>query len=185
MVGRTLPVVPELVDRIDPELITCAQKHSGISVFTGVGEHTREGNDLCDERIRRYRKSSHVGQMNGPPGARMRVALTGLTVRYFRDVEGQDVLLFIDNIFRSHKLVQKYLPFAGAYTFSPLVINQPHSKWVNCRNVSSTEGFCNLYQAIYVPADDYDPAPAAAQLTWTQQLAWNVSGSNWGFTLLR
>ena len=137
-VGKTT-IIQELIHNI-------AQEHGGISVFTGVGERTREGNDLYFEM-----KASGVlsktamvfGQMNEPPGARMRVALTGLTIaEYFRDVEGLDVLLFIDNIFR--------------FTQAGTEMGQLQE-----RITSTKKGSITSIQAVYVPADDYtDPAPA-------------------------
>ena len=132
-VGKTA-IIQELIHNI-------AQEHGGISVFTGVGERTREGNDLYFEM-----KASGVlsktamvfGQMNEPPGARMRVAFTGLTLaEYFRDVEGQDVLLFIDNIFRFHSGWFRGICFAWSYAICRrLSANTWQQKWVNCRNES-------------------------------------------------
>ena len=140
-VGKTV-LIQELIHNI-------AQEHGGISVFTGVGERSREGNDLYWEMKESgvIEKTAMVfGQMNEPPGARMRVALTGLTIaEYFRDVEGQDVLLFIDNIFRFTQ--------AGSEV-SALLGRMPSAV---------KKGSVTSIQAIYVPADDYtDPAPATA-----------------------
>ena len=146
-VGKTV-IIMELINNI-------AKQHGGISVFTGVGERTREGNDLYNEMQESgvINKTALVyGQMNEPPGARMRVALSGLTMaEYFRDVEGQDVLLFIDNIFRFTQ--------AGSEV-SALLGRMPSA--VGYQPITSTKkGSITSVQAVYVPADDLtDPAPA-------------------------
>ena len=158
-VGKTTNI-QELIHNI-------AQEHNGISVFTGVGERTREGNDLYFEM-----KASGVldktamvfGQMNEPPGARMRVALTGLTIaEYFRDVEGQDVLLFIDNIFRFTQAGSEVSALLGripsAVGYQPTLATEMGQ--LQERITSTKKGSITSIQAVYVPADDYtDPAPA-------------------------
>ena len=152
------------------ELINNVQKgHGGRSVFCGVGERTREGNDLYLEM-----KESKVldsvaliyGQMNEPPGARLRVGLSGLTVaEYFRDVEGQDVLVFIDNIFRFTQAGSEVSALLGrmpsAVGYQPTLATEMGD--LQERITSTTRGSITSVQAIYVPADDLtDPAPAAA-----------------------
>ncbi|USJ85257.1 F0F1 ATP synthase subunit beta [Lactiplantibacillus pentosus] len=158
-VGKTV-LIQELIHNI-------AQEHNGISVFTGVGERTREGNDLYFEM-----KGSGVlkntamvyGQMNEPPGARMRVALTGLTIaEYFRDVQGQDVLLFIDNIFRFTQAGSEVSALLGripsAVGYQPTLATEMGQ--LQERITSTKKGSVTSIQAVYVPADDYtDPAPA-------------------------
>ena len=158
-VGKTT-IIQELIHNI-------AQEHGGISVFTGVGERTREGNDLYFEM-----KASGVlsktamvfGQMNEPPGARMRVALTGLTIaEYFRDVEGLDVLLFIDNIFRFTQPGSEVSALLGrmpsAVGYQPTLATEMGQ--LQERITSTKKGSITSIQAVYVPADDYtDPAPA-------------------------
>lgn len=158
-VGKTV-LIQELIHNI-------AQGHNGISVFTGVGERTREGNDMYFEM-----KSSGVldktamvyGQMNEPPGARMRVALTGLTIaEYFRDVKGQDVLLFIDNIFRFTQAGSEVSALLGripsAVGYQPTLATEMGQ--LQERITSTKKGSITSIQAVYVPADDYtDPAPA-------------------------
>ena len=158
-VGKTV-LIQELIHNI-------AQEHGGISVFTGVGERTREGNDLYFEM-----KASGVlkntamvyGQMNEPPGARMRVALTGLTIaEYFRDVQGQDVLLFIDNIFRFTQAGSEVSALLGripsAVGYQPTLATEMGQ--LQERITSTKKGSVTSIQAVYVPADDYtDPAPA-------------------------
>ncbi len=160
-VGKTV-IIMELIHNI-------AQEHGGKSVFCGVGERTREGNDLWLEM-----KESGVldataliyGQMNEPPGARLRVGLTGLTVaEYFRDVEGQDVLLFIDNIFRFSQAGSEVSALLGrmpsAVGYQPTLATEMGN--LQERITSTTRGSITSVQAIYVPADDLtDPAPAAA-----------------------
>jgi len=159
VVGKTV-LIQELIHNI-------AQEHNGISVFTGVGERTREGNDLYFEM-----KESGVlkntamvyGQMNEPPGARMRVALTGLTIaEYFRDVQGQDVLLFIDNIFRFTQAGSEVSALLGripsAVGYQPTLATEMGQ--LQERITSTKKGSVTSIQAVYVPADDYtDPAPA-------------------------
>lgn len=158
-VGKTV-LIQELINNI-------AQGHGGISVFAGVGERTREGNDLYFEM-----KDSGViaktamvfGQMNEPPGARMRVALTGLTMaEHFRDQEGQDVLLFIDNIFRFTQAGSEVSALLGrmpsAVGYQPTLATEMGQ--LQERITSTTKGSVTSIQAVYVPADDYtDPAPA-------------------------
>lgn len=160
-VGKTV-LIQELIHNI-------AQEHGGISVFTGVGERTREGNDLYYEMKESgvIEKTAMVfGQMNEPPGARMRVALTGLTIaEYFRDVEGQDVLLFIDNIFRFTQAGSEVSALLGrmpsAVGYQPTLATEMGQ--LQERITSTKKGSVTSIQAIYVPADDYtDPAPATA-----------------------
>lgn len=160
-VGKTV-LIQELINNI-------AQEHGGISVFTGVGERTREGNDLYFEMKESgvIEKTAMVfGQMNEPPGARMRVALTGLTIaEYFRDVEGQDVLLFIDNIFRFTQAGSEVSALLGrmpsAVGYQPTLATEMGQ--LQERITSTQKGSITSIQAIYVPADDYtDPAPATA-----------------------
>ncbi|MEY8462104.1 F0F1 ATP synthase subunit beta [Streptococcus merionis] len=160
-VGKTV-LIQELIHNI-------AQEHGGISVFTGVGERTREGNDLYWEMKESgvIEKTAMVfGQMNEPPGARMRVALTGLTLaEYFRDVEGQDVLLFIDNIFRFTQAGSEVSALLGrmpsAVGYQPTLATEMGQ--LQERITSTNKGSVTSIQAIYVPADDYtDPAPATA-----------------------
>ena len=159
-VGKTV-LIQELIHNI-------AQEHGGISVFTGVGERTREGNDLYWEMKESgvIEKTAMVfGQMNEPPGARMRVALTGLTIaEYFRDVEGQDVLLFIDNIFRFTQAGSEVSALLGrmpsAVGYQPTLATEMGQ--LQERITSTKKGSVTSIQAIYVPADDYtDPAPTA------------------------
>lgn len=159
-VGKSV-IVMELIHNI-------AKKHGGFSVFCGVGERTREGNDLWLEM-----KDSGVlsktclvfGQMNEPPGARLRVALTGLTMaEYFRDVEHQDVLLFVDNIFRYIQAGSEVSTLLGrmpsAVGYQPNLSTQVGE--LQERIASTKTGSITSVQAIYVPADDYtDPAPAS------------------------
>ena len=160
-VGKTV-LIQELIHNI-------AQEHGGISVFTGVGERTREGNDLYWEMKESgvIEKTAMVfGQMNEPPGARMRVALTGLTIaEYFRDVEKQDVLLFIDNIFRFPQAGSEVSALLGrmpsAVGYQPTLATEMGQ--LQERITSTKQGSVTSIQAIYVPADDYtDPAPATA-----------------------
>jgi F-type H+/Na+-transporting ATPase subunit beta len=160
-VGKTV-LIQELIHNI-------AQEHGGLSVFSGVGERTREGNDLYYEM-----KDSGVisktamvfGQMNEPPGARMRVALTGLTMaEYFRDTEGQDVLFFVDNIFRFTQAGSEVSALLGrlpsAVGYQPTLATEMGQ--LQERITSTKTGSVTSIQAIYVPADDYtDPAPATA-----------------------
>ena len=158
-VGKTV-LIMELINNI-------AKEHGGLSVFTGVGERTREGNDLYNEM-----KESGVlgntslvyGQMNEPPGARMRVALSGLTMaEYFRDAEGQDVLLFIDNIFRFTQAGSEVSALLGrmpsAVGYQPTLATEMGA--LQERITSTKRGSITSVQAVYVPADDLtDPAPA-------------------------
>jgi F-type H+-transporting ATPase subunit beta len=167
-VGKTV-IIQELINNI-------AMKHGGVSVFTGVGERTREGNDLWLEMQESgivdphdWRKSKVAlvyGQMTEPPGARLRVGLTGLTVaEYFRDEEGQDVLLFIDNIFRFTQAGSEVSALLGrmpsAVGYQPNLATEMGD--LQERITSTKRGSITSVQAIYVPADDYtDPAPATA-----------------------
>ncbi|MBS4195844.1 F0F1 ATP synthase subunit beta [Lederbergia citri] len=158
-VGKTV-LIQELINNI-------AQEHGGISVFAGVGERTREGNDLYYEMKDSgvINKTAMVfGQMNEPPGARMRVALTGLTMaEYFRDEQGQDVLFFIDNIFRFTQAGSEVSALLGrmpsAVGYQPTLATEMGQ--LQERITSTNVGSVTSIQAIYVPADDYtDPAPA-------------------------
>ncbi|MBQ1895050.1 MAG: F0F1 ATP synthase subunit beta [Clostridiales bacterium] len=158
-VGKTV-LIMELINNI-------AKEHGGLSVFTGVGERTREGNDLYNEMKESgvLDKTSLVyGQMNEPPGARMRVALSGLTMaEYFRDTEGQDVLLFIDNIFRFTQAGSEVSALLGrmpsAVGYQPTLANEMGA--LQERITSTVKGSITSVQAVYVPADDLtDPAPA-------------------------
>merc|ERR1719397_1944194 len=165
-VGKTV-VIMELIHNI-------ALKHGGYSVFAGVGERTREGNDLYHEMmasgvIKKAKapgsKAALVyGQMNEPPGARARVALTGLTVaEYFRDEEGQDVLLFVDNIFRFTQAGSEVSALLGripsAVGYQPTLATDLAS--LQERITTTQKGSITSVQAVYVPADDLtDPAPA-------------------------
>lgn len=160
-VGKTV-IIQELINNI-------AQEHGGYSVFAGVGERTREGNDLWLEMKESgvINKTALVfGQMNEPPGARLRVALTGLTVaEYFRDEEGRDVLLFIDNIFRFTQAGSEVSALLGrmpsAVGYQPNLATEMGA--LQERITSTDKGSITSVQAIYVPADDLtDPAPAAA-----------------------
>ncbi len=175
-VGKTV-LIMELINNI-------AKQHGGISVFTGVGERTREGNDLYNEM-----KQSGVlkntalvyGQMNEPPGARMRVGLSGLTMaEYFRDTEGQDVLLFIDNIFRFTQAGSEVSALLGrmpsAVGYQPTLATEMGA--LQERITSTKNGSITSIQAVYVPADDLtDPAPATtfAHLDATTVLARNIA----------
>lgn len=170
-VGKTV-LIQELIHNI-------AQEHGGLSVFAGVGERTREGNDLYFEM-----KDSGVidkttmvfGQMNEPPGARLRVALTGLTMaEHFRDEEGQDVLFFVDNIFRFTQAGSEVSALLGrmpsAVGYQPTLATEMGQ--LQERITSTKKGSVTSIQAIYVPADDYtDPAPATtfAHLDATTEL---------------
>lgn len=158
-VGKTV-LIQELIHNISEE-------HGGISVFAGVGERTREGNDLYFEMIDSgviKRTAMVFGQMNEPPGARMRVALTGLTMaEYFRDEAGQDVLLFIDNIYRFTQAGSEVSALLGrmpsAVGYQPTLATEMGQ--LQERITSTNRGSITSIQAIYVPADDYtDPAPA-------------------------
>ncbi len=160
-VGKTV-IIQELINNI-------AQQHGGYSVFTGVGERTREGNDLWREMSESgvLDKTALVfGQMNEPPGARLRVGLTGLTIaEYFRDVEERDVLLFIDNIFRFTQAGSEVSALLGrmpsAVGYQPNLASEMGE--LQERITSTDKGSITSVQAIYVPADDLtDPAPATA-----------------------
>jgi F-type H+-transporting ATPase subunit beta len=175
-VGKTV-LIQELINNV-------ANQHGGISVFTGVGERTREGNDLYNEM-----KESGVlektvlvyGQMNEPPGARMRVGLSGLTMaEYFRDEEGQDVLLFIDNIFRFTQAGSEVSALLGrmpsAVGYQPTLATEMGA--LQERITSTKKGSITSVQAVYVPADDLtDPAPATtfAHLDATTVLSRNIA----------
>ncbi|MDO4394057.1 MAG: F0F1 ATP synthase subunit beta [Bacillota bacterium] len=158
-VGKTV-LIQELINNI-------AKEHGGISVFTGVGERTREGNDLYYEMTESgviNNTAMVFGQMNEPPGARMRVALTGLTMaEYFRDQENQDVLLFIDNIFRFTQAGSEVSALLGrvpsAVGYQPTLATEMGA--LQERITSTKKGSITSVQAVYVPADDLtDPAPA-------------------------
>ncbi|MCE4981182.1 F0F1 ATP synthase subunit beta [Mammaliicoccus sciuri] len=160
-VGKTV-LIQELINNI-------AQEHGGISVFAGVGERTREGNDLYYEMSDSgvIKKTAMVfGQMNEPPGARARVALSGLTMaEYFRDEQGQDVLLFIDNIFRFTQAGSEVSALLGrmpsAVGYQPTLATEMGQ--LQERITSTNKGSVTSIQAVFVPADDYtDPAPATA-----------------------
>ena len=158
-VGKTV-LIMELINNV-------AKEHGGISVFTGVGERTREGNDLYNEMTESgvLNKTALVyGQMNEPPGARMRVALSGLTMaEYFRDEEHKDVLLFIDNIFRFTQAGSEVSALLGrmpsAVGYQPTLATEMGA--LQERITSTKQGSITSVQAVYVPADDLtDPAPA-------------------------
>ncbi|MFG6496077.1 MULTISPECIES: F0F1 ATP synthase subunit beta [Fictibacillus] len=160
-VGKTV-LIQELINNI-------AQEHGGISVFAGVGERTREGNDLYHEMSDSgvIKKTAMVfGQMNEPPGARARIALSGLTMaEFFRDEEGQDVLFFVDNIFRFTQAGSEVSALLGrmpsAVGYQPTLATEMGQ--LQERITSTKKGSVTSIQAIYVPADDYtDPAPATA-----------------------
>merc|ERR1711939_227523 len=186
-VGKTV-LIMELINNI-------AKGHGGFSVFAGVGERTREGNDLYHEMIEsgviiqddgktnpsKSKAALVYGQMNEPPGARARVALTGLTVaEYFRDVEGQDVLLFVDNIFRFTQANSEVSALLGripsAVGYQPTLATDLGS--MQERITSTNKGSITSVQAVYVPADDLtDPAPATtfAHLDATTVLSRGIS----------
>ncbi len=182
-VGKTV-IIMELINNI-------ATKHGGVSVFTGVGERTREGNDLWLEMSEsgvivpgdsaKSKAALIYGQMTEPPGARLRVGLTGLTVaEYFRDVEHQDVLLFIDNIFRFTQAGSEVSALLGrmpsAVGYQPNLATEMGE--LEERITSTKSGSITSVQAIYVPADDYtDPAPATtfAHLDATTNLSRAIS----------
>jgi F-type H+-transporting ATPase subunit beta len=165
-VGKTV-IIQELIHNV-------AMKHGGVSVFAGVGERTREGNDLWLEfqesgvinlqELEKSRAALVYGQMTEPPGARLRVALSGLTVaEYFRDAENKDVLLFIDNIFRFTQAGSEVSALLGrmpsAVGYQPTLLTEMGE--LQERITSTNKGSITSVQAIYVPADDYtDPAPA-------------------------
>jgi len=159
-VGKTV-LIQELIRNV-------AEEHGGVSVFAGVGERTREGNDLWNEMKETgvLGKTALVfGQMNEPPGNRARVALTGVTMaEYFRDEEGQDVLLFIDNIFRFAQAGSEVSALLGripsAVGYQPTLAEEMSA--LQERITSTKQGSITSMQAVYVPADDYsDPAPVA------------------------
>jgi F-type H+/Na+-transporting ATPase subunit beta len=159
-VGKTV-LIQELIRNV-------AEEHGGVSVFAGVGERTREGNDLWNEMKETgvLEKTALVfGQMNEPPGNRLRVALTGVTMaEYFRDEEGQDVLLFIDNIFRFAQAGSEVSALLGripsAVGYQPTLYEEMSA--LQERITSTKRGSITSMQAVYVPADDYsDPAPVA------------------------
>ena len=175
-VGKTV-LIMEFIRNI-------AQEHSGLSVFAGVGERTREGNDLYNEMLESgvINKTALVyGQMNEPPGARMRVALSALTMaEYFRDKEGQDVLLFIDNIFRFTQAGSEVSALLGrmpsAVGYQPTLATEMGA--LQERITSTKKGSITSIQAVYVPADDLtDPAPATtfAHLDATTTLSRAIS----------
>jgi F-type H+-transporting ATPase subunit beta len=182
-VGKTV-VIMELIHNI-------ALKHGGVSVFGGVGERTREGNDLWHEFQEsgvidphdpaKSRAALVYGQMTEPPGARLRVALSALTVsEYFRDAEGKDVLLFIDNIFRFTQAGSEVSALLGrmpsAVGYQPTLLTEMGQ--MQERITSTKKGSITSVQAIYVPADDYtDPAPATtfAHLDATTNLSRSIS----------
>ncbi|MCW2921790.1 MAG: synthase beta subunit [Thermoleophilia bacterium] len=175
-VGKTV-LIQELINNI-------ALQHSGLSVFAGVGERTREGNDLWNEFIEAGvidKVALCYGQMNEPPGARLRVALSGLTMaEYFRDVQGQDVLLFIDNIFRFTQAGSEVSALLGrmpsAVGYQPTLATEMGQ--LQERITSTKKGSITSIQAVYVPADDYtDPAPANtfAHLDATTELSRGIS----------
>lgn len=175
-VGKTV-LIMELINNV-------AKQHGGISVFTGVGERTREGNDLYNEMIESgvIDKTALVyGQMNEPPGARMRVGLSGLTMaEHFRDEMGQDVLLFIDNIFRFTQAGSEVSALLGrmpsAVGYQPTLATEMGA--LQERITSTKKGSITSVQAVYVPADDLtDPAPATtfAHLDATTVLSRNIA----------
>ena len=175
-VGKTV-IIQELINNV-------AMKHGGVSVFAGVGERTREGNDLWLEMKESgvLAKTALVyGQMTEPPGARLRVGLTGLTVaEYFRDEMGQDVLLFIDNIFRFTQAGSEVSALLGrmpsAVGYQPTLASELGE--LQERITSTVKGSITSVQALYVPADDYtDPAPATAfaHLDATTNLSRSIS----------
>ena len=175
-VGKTV-IIQELIRNV-------AQEHAGVSVFAGVGERSREGNDLIKEMTESgvLAKTAFVfGQMNEPPGARQRVGLTGLTMaEYFRDQEGRDVLLFIDNIFRFTQAGSEVSALLGrmpsAVGYQPNLATEMAA--LQERITSTKNGSITSLQAVYVPADDYtDPAPATtfAHLDSTIRLERNLT----------
>ena len=175
-VGKTV-LIQELINNV-------ANQHGGISVFTGVGERTREGNDLYNEMTESGVINKTVlvyGQMNEPPGARMRVALSGLTMaEYYRDTQHQDVLLFIDNIFRFTQAGSEVSALLGrmpsAVGYQPTLATEMGA--LQERITSTNKGSITSVQAVYVPADDLtDPAPATtfAHLDATTVLSRSIS----------
>jgi F-type H+-transporting ATPase subunit beta len=181
-VGKTV-LIQELINNI-------AQEHGGISVFAGVGERTREGNDLFYEMTDSgvIKKTAMVfGQMNEPPGARMRVALSGLTMaEYFRDEQGQDVLFFIDNIFRFTQAGSEVSALLGrmpsAVGYQPTLL----LKWANCKNVSLQQIKVQLHpfkRSMYLPMTIRIRLQLQLSLTWMQQLTLSVNFLKWVSTL--
>ncbi|HHT41492.1 MAG TPA: F0F1 ATP synthase subunit beta [Actinomyces sp.] len=175
-VGKTV-LIQEMIQRV-------AQEHGGVSVFAGVGERTREGNDLIHEMEEAgvFDKTALVfGQMDEPPGTRLRIALTGLTMaEYFRDVKNQDVLLFIDNIFRFTQAGSEVSTLLGrmpsAVGYQPNLADEMGQ--LQERITSAGGNSITSLQAIYVPADDYtDPAPATtfAHLDATTELSRDIA----------
>jgi F-type H+-transporting ATPase subunit beta len=182
-VGKTV-IIMELINNI-------ALKHGGVSVFAGVGERTREGNDLWlemqesgvvkPEDWQGSRAALIYGQMTEPPGARLRVGLTALTVaEYFRDAEGKDVLLFVDNVFRFTQAGSEVSALLGrmpsAVGYQPTLLTEMGQ--MQERITSTRNGSITSVQAIYVPADDYtDPAPATtfAHLDATTNLSRDIA----------
>ena len=175
-VGKTV-IIQELIRNV-------AQEHAGYSVFAGVGERSREGNDLIAEMTESgvlAKTAFAFGQMNEPPGARQRVALTGLTMaEYFRDEEGRDVLLFIDNIFRFTQAGSEVSALLGrmpsAVGYQPNLATEMAG--LQERITSTKKGSITSLQAVFVPADDYtDPAPATtfAHLDSTIRLERNIA----------
>ncbi len=175
-VGKTV-LIQEMIARV-------ARDHNGVSVFAGVGERTREGNDLIEEMTDTgviEQTALVFGQMDEPPGTRLRVALSGLTMaEYFRDVQNQDVLLFIDNIFRFTQAGSEVSTLLGrmpsAVGYQPTLADE---MGVLQERITSTRGHSiTSMQAIYVPADDYtDPAPATtfAHLDATTELSRDIA----------
>lgn len=180
-VGKTV-ILMEMINNI-------AKQHGGISVFAGVGERTREGNDLYHEMKDAgvLEKAALVyGQMNEPPGARARVALTALTcAEYFRDEENQDVLLFIDNIFRFTQAGSEVSALLGrmpsAVGYQPTLGTDLGS--LEERITSTTKGSITSVQAVYVPADDLtDPRRPPPSRTWTERSCFPARLRNWAST---
>ena len=181
-VGKTV-LIMELINNV-------AKEHGGISVFTGVGERTREGNDLYNEMTESgvLNKTALVyGQMNEPPGARMRVALSGLTMaEYFRDQKHQDVLLFIDNIFRFTQAGGEMSALLGrmpsAVGYQPTLATEMGA--LQERITSTKQGSITSVQAVYVPADDLtDPAPPPPTPIWMPPPCWIAALPLWVFIL--
>ena len=185
-VGKTV-VIMELINNI-------AKLHGGVSVFAGVGERTREGNDLYGEmsdagvikqdKLEDSKIALVYGQMNEPPGARLRVALSGLAItEYFRDEKNQDVLLFVDNIFRFSQAGSEVSALLGrtpsAVGYQPTLAAEMGN--LQERITSTKKGSITSFQAVYVPADDLtDPAPATTfLLTWTLPWFWSAPLPSW------
>ena len=178
-VGKTV-LIMELINNI-------AKAHSGLSVFAGVGERTREGNDfymemsesgVIDQENPENSKVALVyGQMNEPPGARLRVALSALSMsEYFRDEENRDVLLFVDNIFRVSQAGSEVSALLGrtpsAVGYQPNLAEEMAG--LQERITSTKKGSITSMQAVYVPADDLTPPPPPPSRTWTPPWCWNV-----------